>query len=481
MADNAISVQPVNETRDDPNGRPMLYDPVHGCRIGRGAQYLATIIVCLSAAAAGTGLAWTSPVSSQLTSNTSSVPTTEAESTWVASYLPIGALFGALASGIVAEKIGRKYSAIVIDVIFTIGYLITVFASKVLMLYVARVLIGIATGAACVVAPVYISEYAEASIRGTLGTCFQLFLTIGILLIYVVGAITNWIILSWICLSLPILGIVGLLFIPESPVWLLKNGRQNDAAYAIKWFWGVHCNVNVAIQGLQNDLDSSGGSGGISELFSVRANRNGFLLSMFLMFCQQFSGINAVIFFTKTIFEAAGSTLDSNVSSIIVGIVQVLMTFAAAILVERAGRKILLLQSSFVMGLCLTMLGAYFYLKENKHSIVPSIGWIPLVSLVLFIVSFSLGYGPIPWMMMGELLPPDVKSVATSLVVLFNWTLVFIVTKSFDFLLKNYGGSITFWLFGIIMAVGTVLGLKLIFETKGKSNAEIQSILAGGK
>lgn len=259
------------------------------------------------------------------------------------------------------------------------------------------------------------------------------------------------------------------------------KGRQNDAAAAIKWFWGARCNVNTAIQSIQNDLDASGGSGGISELFSARANRNGFLLSLMLMFFQQFSGINAVIFFTKTIFDAAGSTLDSNISSIIVGVVQVLMTFAAAVLVERAGRKILLLQSSFVMCICLTVLGAYFYLKDSGHSIVPSIGWVPLLSLVLFIVSFSLGYGPIPWMMMGELAGPDVKSIATSLAVLFNWTSVFIVTKSFDFLLKNYGGSVTFWLFGVIMAVGTVLGLKFIFETKGKNTAQIQAILSGDK
>lgn len=195
------------------------------------------------------------------------------------------------------------------------------------------------------------------------------------------------------------------------------------------------------------------------------------------MFFQQFSGINAVIFYTVTIFKSAGSTMDPQVSSIIVGVVQVLVTFAAAVLVERAGRKILLVQSSAIMCLCLTVLGIYFHLKDHDHN-VSAIGWLPLFSMVMFIVSFSLGYGPIPWMIMGELLAPEVKGIATALTVLFNWTAVFIVTKSFPILIELVGSDCTFWIFAIIMALGTFYGIVALFETKGKSNAQIQLMLA---
>lgn len=206
-------------------------------------------------------------------------------------------------------------------------------------------------------------------------------------------------------------------------------------------------------------------------------NRKGFLISISLMFFQQFSGINAVIFFTETIFTSAGSTMDSKTSTIIVGIVQVLMTFAAAVLVEKAGRKILLLQSSAIMGLCLTVLGVYFYMKDSGKD-VSAIGWLPLISMVLFIVSFSLGYGPIPWMMMGELLAAEVKGIATALTVLFNWIAVFIVTKSFPILVSSFGSATTFGIFAVIMFVGTVYGMRVLFETKGKSNAQIQMMLS---
>lgn len=246
---------------------------------------------------------------------------------------------------------------------------------------------------------------------------------------------------------------------------------------SLKWFWGKYCDANSAIQEIQNDLEASGGSGTMRDLLSNPTNRKGFIISIMLMFFQQFSGINAVIFFTVDIFKMAGSSLDPNYCSIIVGVVQVLMTFASAALVERAGRKILLIQSSAVMCLCLTVLGIYFNVKDAGKD-VSSYGLIPLVSLVLFIISFSLGYGPIPWMMMGELLAPEVKGVASSIVVLFNWTAVFIVTKTFPILMESVGKDFTFWIFGVVMAVGTFYGFKALFETKGKSNAQIQLMLS---
>ncbi|XP_055307619.1 facilitated trehalose transporter Tret1-like isoform X2 [Sitodiplosis mosellana] len=471
----------VNERGDDPDARPMLYDPLQGSKTTKSQQYLATVIICLGAAAAGTGLAWTSPVLDQLKSFNSPIVITKDEGTWIASFLAIGAIIGAVPSGILADKLGRKKTAIIIAVPYIISYLLIVFAQNVMWLYAARLLIGIAIGGSCVVCPVYISEYAETSIRGMLGTCFQLFLTVGILFVFVIGAYTSWITLSWTCLAMPVLNLVGLFFLPESPIWLLKNHRETEAATAIKWFWGRHCNANGAIQAIKNELEAAGsGSGSIRDLFAVTANRRGFFICVSLMFFQQFSGINAVIFFSVGIFKAAGSNLDPNVCAIIVGVVQVLMTFAAAVLVERAGRKVLLLLSSMVMALCLFVLGVYFYLKDHNHD-VSNIGIIPLLSLVLFIICFSLGYGPIPWMMMGEMLAVDIKGIATSFTVEFNWISVFIITKSFEPMIEGFGGAVTFWIFGAIMVVGTVYGYICLFETKGKSNTEIQIILAGDK
>lgn len=148
---------------------------------------------------------------------------------------------------------------------------------------------------------------------------------------------------------------------------------------------------------MKSEMEASSGNGGLRELFSVKANRKGFLICVSLMFFQQFSGINAVIFFATNIFKSAGSNIEPSFCSIIIGAVQVVMTLAAAALIEKAGRKVLLLLSSSVMCLCLITLGVYFYLKDVLQHDVSNIGIIPLLSLVAFIVCFSLGYGPIPW------------------------------------------------------------------------------------
>lgn len=171
--------------------------------------------------------------------------------------------------------------------------------------------------------------------------------------------------------------------------------------------------------------------------------------------------------------------MEASTCAIVVGVVQVVMTFVSAVLIEKAGRRLLLLQSSIVMGMCLIVLGIYFNLKASSEDSIANIGWLPLGCVIMFIVSFSLGFGPIPWMMMGELFAPDVKSIASAIAVMFNWALVFLVTKTFNLMLESLGSDWTFWFFGIWMAVCTAFVALKVPETKGKTSAQIQMILSG--
>ncbi|KAH8341170.1 hypothetical protein KR074_008039 [Drosophila pseudoananassae] len=488
---------------------PMLYDPLQDgvVKTTKGRQYLAALIICLGAVSAGTALAWTSPVIPQITPDKSNHSTnansttnnllgnssiiangtnstddrillTVSQETWVSSLLAIGAFFGALPTGYIADTIGRRYTAMVMDVPFILAWISLGFAQSVGWLYVGRFLIGVSTGSFCVVAPMYISEIAETSIRGTLGTLFQLLLTIGILFIYLIGSLISWQNLSLLCLIFPVLLLAGLFILPETPVYLLKKGRRSEAALSLKWLWGRYCDSRSAIQIIQNDLDQAGADASIMDLFSSRGSRNGLIISVLLMVFQQFSGINAVIFFTESIFKSSGSTLDSSVCSIIVGVVQVIMTLCSSLLIERAGRKMLLLFSSTVMCICLAILGAYYNMLEHKKD-VSSIGWLPLFCVAFFIISFSVGYGPIPWLMMGELFLPDAKGKAVSLTVMFNWVCVFAVTKCFASMKESFGSDTTFWFFATCMAVATLYVALAVRETKGKTAGQIQDWLSG--
>lgn len=156
---------------------------------------------------------------------------------------------------------------------------------------------------------------------------------------------------------------------------------------------------------------------------------------------------------------------------------QVIATFVSTLVVDKLGRRILLLVSAGVMAICTIIIGTYFFLKQNDESSVADIGWIPVASLCLFIVAFSIGFGPIPWMMMGELFAPDIKGFSASLAGTFNWLLAFVVTKTFSNLVAAIKIGPTFWLFSGLTIVGVVFVFIFVPETKGKSLPEIQFML----
>ena len=194
---------------------------------------------------------------------------------------------------------------------------------------------------------------------------------------------------------------------------------------------------------------------------------------------QQFCGVNGVIFFAEQIFIMAGAE-NPAMCTIIVGVVQSVATLLSSVLVDRAGRKILLIISGVGMIVCLVALGYFFSVQESKADI-SNIKWLPLVSVVGFIVVFSLGFGPLPWMMTGELLSPQIKGFASGIAVASNWVSVSVVTFSFQPLLELISSAYTFWMFAIITAIASAFIILVVPETKGKSMQQIQNELAGNK
>lgn len=178
-------------------------------------------------------------------------------------------------------------------------------------------------------------------------------------------------------------------------------------------------------------------------------------------------------------FQDAGSTINGNDCTIIVGVVNFLSTFMATVLIDRLGRKILLYISSISMMITLFTLGTFFFVQEYLHYNVGSFGWLPLVSFVVYVIGFSLGFGPIPWLMMGEILPAKIRGSAASVVTAFNWSCTFLVTLTFNDLLNAIGGYGTFWLFGSITLIGLAFVIIFVPETRGRSLEEIEMRLTG--
>ncbi|XP_047468474.1 facilitated trehalose transporter Tret1-like [Penaeus chinensis] len=203
-------------------------------------------------------------------------------------------------------------------------------------------------------------------------------------------------------------------------------------------------------------------------------------ITLALMVFQQVAGVNAVLYNINLIFQSSGTSISDDLSSIIVGLVQVIATSVGSLLIDRAGRKFLLSFSAFTMSLSIVSLGIFFYIKSTNESYAQEyLGWLPLTSLMVFISAFSIGYGPIPWVMMGELFYPNVKEAAGSMATTLNWTFVFIVTFVFSPLqdaIHDYG---VYWLFGGLCAVNFLFCVLFVPETKGRTLQETMAHFGG--
>lgn len=178
------------------------------------------------------------------------------------------------------------------------------------------------------------------------------------------------------------------------------------------------------------------------------------------------------------LFQSVGSDIKPHRQTIIVGVIQVVVTFISTLVIDRLGRRVLLLISDAVMSICTLVLGIYFYLQHIGDD-TSNLGWLPLTSVCLFIVAFSLGFGPIPWMIVGELFAPNIKGIASSLACITNWILAFLVTRFYSDLKDAFGIHTTFWIFAVISALGTVFVFFIVPETKGKEIHEILRELGG--
>ncbi|XP_014474026.1 PREDICTED: facilitated trehalose transporter Tret1-like [Dinoponera quadriceps] len=450
--------------------------PVH--QTGRKLwQYLATISACTMAVGVGTALAWTSPVLPRLYKEDSWLVIDPEQGSWVGSILALGAIVGAIPSGPMADKLGRKKALLLLSAPFLLSWAIIILATQLWLIIAARIVVGIGVGATCVLVPIYVSEIAETSARGALGALFQFFLTVGILFGFVLGTVMNYTAFAIVCALVEVGFLAAFVWMPESPVWLVYEKRESEARLALTVLRGDVYDPSEELAEMRRAAEeTTSKKSSIFDLVRVPATRRAMLATLGSMFFQQMSGINAVIFYTTTIFQESGSSISPDIASIIVSLVQTVMSVVAAVIVDRAGRKPLLIFSSGVMSVSLVALGLYFKIKVNGGD-VSTLGWLPLTSLALFMIAFSVGLGPIPWMLMGEFFTAETKAFASGLAVMLNWFLVFLVTKTYPALNHGLGADVTFWMFAASMAIAVAFTHFFILETKGKSFQEIQQEL----
>lgn len=328
--------------------------------------------------------------------------------------------------------------------------------------------------------PNYNSEVAEDSIRGAISSSMNIFVVSGPLFSYVVGPYTSITTFSIICALIPAIFVVlFFLIVPESPYYLIAaNDHPGAVESLIKLRSSSEEDVKAELEGIKANVEEAmAKKSGFMDIFRSRTLVKALIISLSLVGFQQFSGITVILFYAQDVFEATGSSIPPEISSIIIGTVQVAASLLTPLLVDRLGRKLLFLISGVGMIIAEVPLGFYFCLKDHGRDVSP-IFWLPIACLIVYIIAYNLGFGPLPWTVMAEIFPSDVKSPASTATASFCWLLGFLITKYFSSVSEAIGMAGSFWFFSAFCLIAVVFVLKYMIETKGKSFAEIQATLA---
>ena len=391
---------------------------------------------------------------------------------FVVSAVLVGAILGAALSGQVSDTFGRRKVIIATAVIFIVGSAIAALAPTVPILVIGRVVIGVAIGIASFAVPLYISEISPAHARGALVSLNQLAITIGIVLSYIVdyalSADKAWRAMFALGVVPAIVLGIGIFFLPSSPRWLMGQSLADKAREVLKRVRGTQ-DVEGEIGDIQESLKEE--SGGWKELFEPWM-RKPLIIGVGIMFFQQITGINTVIYYAPTIFEFAGfdSASVAILATMGVGVVNVLMTIVSIKVIDRIGRRALLFMGLIGMVVSLGALGFAF----KMASLSGMLKWIAVGSLVLDIASFAVSLGTVAWVIISEVFPLKIRGRAMSLATMFNWIFNFVVAMTFLTLIDKLGKAGTFWLYAILGIAGWIFCYIFIPETKGYTLEQIE-------
>lgn len=403
------------------------------------------------------------------------------EQEWVVSSMMFGAAVGAIGSGWLSFKLGRKYSLIIGATLFVVGSLCSAFAPNVEVLYLARVILGLAVGVASYTAPLYLSEIAPEKIRGSMISMYQLMITIGILAAYLSDTAFSysgdWRWMLGIITFPAILLLVGVIFLPDSPRWYAAKFRFNEAERVLMRLRDTSAEAKKELDEIRESLKVK--QGGWS-LFKGNANfRRAVYLGVLLQVMQQFTGMNVIMYYAPKIFQIAGfaSTHQQMWGTVVIGLFNLLSTFIAIGLVDRWGRKPTLVLGFLVMAVGMGILGTMLHIGIHTQSAQ----YFAIAMLLMFIIGFAMSAGPLIWVLCSEIQPLKGRDFGITCSTTTNWIANMIVGATFLTMLNSLGHANTFWVYGALNLFFILLTLWLIPETKGVSLEHIERNLMKGR
>lgn len=404
----------------------------------------------------------------------------------VTSWVTLGALAGSLAGGALGDWIGRRRTLLFAGGLFALGAAVQWLAPDATILVAGRFAVGVAVGVAAVAAPLYAAELAPANFRGRFISSYQLAITAGIFLAYLVNAqlsaSANWRLMLGAA-AVPGLGLFLIaLLAPESPRWLMIKNRRADAAAEMR---KIHPGIDTAreLDSIQTALRHEEEAAPWSEIFYSEWRRP-LMVAVGLAVFQQITGINAIIYYANQIFASAGFATEAaraTVTTWAIGGVNVLATLIAIAFIDKMGRRLLLLAGLIGMGASLAVVGVAFRFVtaegEGASSAGPTTaGVVTVIALIVFITSFAFSLGPVTWTVINEVFPARVRGRGVAFATAVNWGSAYLVSQFFLSLVAAIGSSLTFFLFAFFCAAGWIWVYRVVPETKRQSLEQIQQM-----
>lgn len=394
-----------------------------------------------------------------------------------------GCIPGAMFSGFLSDRFGRRKVLFVCAFLYAISGLLSAVPNTFTQFLAARFISGLGIGASSMICPVYIAEMAPASWRGRLGSLFQFGIVSGIFITLFINAriqgagddawnaTTGWRLMLGAEIVPAIFLLAVLFFVPESPRWLAEAGRETEARRILEGMGGAaHADAEL---GAVRATKSDEGEGSFTELFFQARYRRPLIIAVLLMAVSQFSGINAIMYYSTKILTTAGvGVKDSFAASALIGLINLFFTFVAMALVDKAGRRPLLLVGLAAQVIALGSVGWMFHVGTHGTGL--------LVAILAFIAAFAMALGPIPWILCSEIFPTRVRGRAMSVSTFVIWVSCYVVAQTFPMLndSPNIGPAVTFWLYAACSLAGFIFVVALVPETKGRSLEQIEARLS---
>ncbi|HIW35242.1 MAG TPA: sugar porter family MFS transporter [Candidatus Paenibacillus intestinavium] len=398
---------------------------------------------------------------------------------WAVSSLIVGCIVGAGFSGILSDKFGRKKTLIAAAILFIIGSIGSAIPETFDMYIIARIIGGLGIGLTSTICPLYNAEIAPTKYRGRLVALNQLATVTGIFLVYFVnlwisssGDHTWQIDSAWrwmfgVGVIPGVIFLINLFFVPESPRWLIKKNRSEEASVILNKIHGATL-AQEELADIQQSFKEKQGT--FKQLLQSPTLRAALFVGVVLAVMQQVTGINAVMYYAPEIFKAAGAgTNAALIQTILVGFINFAFTILAIWLIDRVGRKQLLLVGSTGMALSLIVISWCFQSGNTD-------GYFLLIFILLYVASFAVSLGPVVWVIISEIFPNHVRGIATAIASMSLWIADYVVSQSFPPLLSSAGPALTFGIFAVLSIFTFFFTLKKVPETRNVPLERIETL-----